>query len=252
MERQLIVFIPAAGLGSRLGALTADKPKALVEFCGKPLLLHLLEKLRSEGFYRVVINVHHYAQQIIDYVKTPAVQSFCSVEISDESHLLLDTGGALVKALPLLDSDSVLVYNVDIFSSIKLRNFVDTFAQTGGGIASNPGALLAVRSRNTSRRLLFEKNTLQLCGWRNEETSEVKKVEGRYSTYSTENMQPFAFSGIHIIKTELIKKMYSKFGFEKPFSIIDGYLYAAESAKILAYPHDNDTWQDMGKVEAFH
>jgi NDP-sugar pyrophosphorylase family protein len=242
MENQPIVFIPAAGLGSRLGALTAHKPKALVEFDGKPLLLHLLEKLRAEGFCKVVINVHHYAQQIIDYVKTPAVKGLCSIAISDESRLLLDTGGALVKALPLLNTDSVLVYNVDIFSDIDLRAFVAAFNRQG------VDALLAVRNRDSSRKLLFKKNTLQLCGWKNEKTGEVKEVINSScgSSIACGDAEALAFSGIHIIKTELIKEMRNKFGFETPFSIIDGYLYAASNAKILAFPHDSGVWEDMG------
>ncbi|MDR0763879.1 MAG: NTP transferase domain-containing protein [Bacteroidales bacterium] len=239
MEEQSTVFIPAAGLGSRLGALTAYKPKALVEFNGKPLLLHLLEKLHAEGFCRVVINVHHHAQQIIDYIKMPAIQRLCSIAVSDESRLLLDTGGALVKALPLLNTDSVLVYNVDIFSDINLRAFVAAFEKQCAD------ALLAVRYRDTSRKLLFKKDTLQLCGWKNEKTGEIKEVA------LTENTLALAFSGIHIIKTELIKKMCSKFGFETPFSIIDGYLSTASDAKILAYPHDIDKWQDMGKPDIY-
>jgi NDP-sugar pyrophosphorylase family protein len=236
-----VVFIPAAGLGSRLGAFTANKPKALVEFCGKPLLLHLLEKLRREGFCDIVINVHHYAQQIIDFVKTPAVMRLCSIVISDESRLLLDTGGGLVKALPLLNTDSVLVHNVDIFSDINLRAFLVAFEQYGAD------ALLAVRQRDTSRKLLFDKNTLQLCAWKNEKTCEIKEVAGR----SVATAVDFGYSGIHIIKTELVKEMCEKFGFEKPFSIIDGYLSVAASAKVLAYPHNKDMWKDMGKLSAF-
>jgi NDP-sugar pyrophosphorylase family protein len=238
-----VVFIPAAGIGSRLGALTADKPKALVEFCGKPLLLHLLEKLKREGFHRVVINVHHYAQQIIDYVQTPAVRELCSIAISDESRLLLDTGGALVKALPLLNTvnvNSVLVYNVDVFSDIDLKAFFAAFERQGAD------ALLAVRSRDTSRKLLFEKDTMRLCGWRNEKTGATKGIP-----QTAERLRAFGYSGIHIIKTALIEEMRDKFGFETPFSIIDGYLSVASKAKILACPHDGDFWQDMGKPASF-
>ncbi len=236
------VFIPAAGLGTRLGAMTVNCPKALVEYRGKPLLQHLFEKLQREGFRDVVINVHHHAQQIIDYVQTPAVKRlFGSIAISDESRLLLDTGGALVKALPLLHSESILVYNVDIFSDINLLEFHEKFCNSGAD------ALLAVRERNTSRKLLFDKGSLQLCGWRNEKNEALKIVEG----YSVENPLALAFSGIHIIKTKLVKEFQRHFGSEKALSIIDGYLFAAASHNILAYPHNNDTWQDMGKPDAF-
>ncbi|MDR1739490.1 MAG: NTP transferase domain-containing protein, partial [Bacteroidales bacterium] len=210
------VFIPAAGLGTRLGVLTANCPKALVEYQGKPLLLHLLEKLQREGFRDIVINVHHHAQQIIDYVQTPAVRElYGSIAISDESRLLLDTGGALVKALPLLHSEDVLVYNVDIFSDINLSQFHEEFCN------SDADALLAVRERNTSRKLLFDKDSLQLCGWRNEKTEAVKIVEGRNTTAAgaTTEITALAFSGIHIIKTTVIKELQKHFGSEKAFSI---------------------------------
>ncbi|MDR1974799.1 MAG: NTP transferase domain-containing protein [Bacteroidales bacterium] len=232
MSNPPTVFIPAAGLGKRLGALTANRPKALVEYQGKPLLQHLLDKLDSEGFSQIVINVHHHAQQIIDYVQE---QTNCNIAISDESNLLLDTGGALIKALSLFNTEDILVHNVDIISSISLSSFCDIFK------SNNSDAMLAVRNRHTLRKLLFEKETSRLCGWKNEETGEVKGCD--------KDTNALAFSGIHIIKTTLIKNMKEQFGSETPFSIIDGYLSVAPRSKILAYPHDNDIWQDMGKPQ---
>ena len=119
MKNDITAMILAAGLGTRLGSLTHDKPKALVALNGKPLLQHCIENLISNGFHHIVINVHHFGEQIIDFVEQNKFDA--DIEISDERDLLMDTGGGIVKATPLFNkSKAVLVHNVDIISDVNL------------------------------------------------------------------------------------------------------------------------------------
>ena len=139
-----IAMILAAGLGTRLKALTHDKPKALVELNGKPLLQHCIENLTANGFYYIVINVHHFGEQIIDFVHHNKFDA--EIQISDERDLLMDTGGGIVKATPLFKGASaVLVHNVDIISDVNLSDLSQQF------IASGDDAWLLTQSRETSR-----------------------------------------------------------------------------------------------------
>ena len=172
--RQAMIF--AAGLGTRLKPLTDTMPKALVPVGGRPLLWHVIMKLKDSGFERIVVNVHHFAQQIIDYLA--ANQNFgLDIRISDESEKLLETGGGIKKALPLFDPHSpILIHNVDILSNVDLSQ-LDVDVPT-----------LVVSERKTKRYLQFDES-MRLIGWKNIETSEVKGREGR----------SLAFSGIHSV-----------------------------------------------------
>ena len=160
-------MIFAAGTGSRLKRLTAHTPKALIPIGGKPMLEHVILKLKSSGFDQIVINIHHLGNQIVDFLE--ANNNFgVRIEISDESDYLLDTGGGIKKATSLLcGNEPFLIHNVDILSNVDLKKLYDTHVQT------NPLATLLVSQRNTSRYLLFNKEN-RLCGWRNHETGEVK------------------------------------------------------------------------------
>ncbi|MDP3444917.1 MAG: sugar phosphate nucleotidyltransferase [Ignavibacteria bacterium] len=225
-------FILAAGLGTRLGTLTKQQPKALVEVNGEPLLKINLLKLKKFGFTKVVINVHHFAAEIIHYLKEN--NNFgLEIHISDESNQLLDTGGAILKALPLYNPDEyILIHNVDVISDFDLKAFANEFRK------STSAATLFVRERNSSRKLLFDKQS-QLAGWHNEQTNETKWVHSQIDDY-----QAFAFSGIHIIQA----KLFADLPVEK-CSVINLYLQKAKNNRILAHINNDCLWFDLGKKE---
>lgn len=225
-------MVLAAGLGTRLGKLTAFKPKALVEINGDPLLKITLLRLKKAGIKKVVINVHHFSNQIISFLKQ---NNYFDLEIiiSDETSLLLDTGGGLLKALPhFSDDESVLIHNVDVISNLDLNLFFGQF------LKSKADAFLAVRQRESSRKLLFDQN-MSLCGWNNQKNGEFKWVETMQTDYLA-----FAFSGIHIIKPPI----FDTFPIQK-CSIIDLYLELAKNNMVKAYKDENNYWYDLGKAE---
>lgn len=227
-------MIFAAGLGTRLRPLTNNKPKALVELNGIPLLQHVIYKLIKTGINEIVINVHHFADLIEDYLIKN--NNFgITIHISDEREQLLETGGGLINAKHFFtDCDAVLVYNVDVFSDINIQKLIDYQK------SNKPLATLCVRNRKTSRYLLFnEKN--QLSGWKNTKTNELKEIK----YYNSHKSKWFAFSGIHIINTEIFQLTQRK----GKFSIIDLYLALAKDFNIQSFEHNDDVWMDLGKIE---
>lgn len=224
-------MIFAAGLGTRLFPLTKDKPKALIEINGVPLLEIVINRLVDAGIMDIVVNVHHFANQIIDFLE--ARFSHLSVQVSDESGLLLETGGGLRKAAPFLGEAAFLAVNADILSNIDINTFVQ-FHHDHGGIAT-----LAVRDRVSSRNLLFDENLL-LCGWQHNGTQERRMSRNCLQT------TPLSFSGMQVIHPDIFNFMPQT----NKFSIIDVYLAAAQSEKIVAYSHDEDIWLDVGKLDA--
>ncbi|WP_455669940.1 sugar phosphate nucleotidyltransferase [Phocaeicola faecalis] len=234
-------MIFAAGLGSRLKPLTDTKPKALIEVAGKPMLEHVILKLKASGFDEIVINVHHFANQILDFLK--ANDNFgVNIYISDETEELLDTGGGLEKAgkyfMPPLheDKEGILLHNVDILSNCDLQDLIRFHQQ-------NPDvyATMLVSRRITSRYLLFDDNNL-LCGWINKNTGQVKPAgleykEGKY--------QEYAYSGIQAINPLMLNKGMRP----GKYSIIDFYLQVCRNIKIQCYPADNLQLIDIGKPE---
>lgn len=224
-------MIFAAGLGTRLRPLTDNKPKALVQVNGKPLLELVIQKLKRSGFDHLVINVHHFAEQIIDFLRSNNDFGL-KIDISHEKQQLLETGGGLLNARHLLGSEPFLVHNVDILTDLNLDSLYK-FHLRKGGMAS-----LAVKSRNTSRYLMFDK-MMKLKGWKNEKTGE-KKFTGteRY------NLIPLAFSGIHVIDP----KIFDLFTLTGKFSIIDEYLSVAKTHKINGYQDDLNFWLDLGNL----
>ena len=225
-------MIFAAGLGTRLSPLTEKKPKALVRINDKSMLEYQLEKLEKAGFKNIILNVHHFSKQIIEFVKNYNKTSI-KIQVSDESDELLDTGGGLIKALPLYqdDHEGILVHNVDIFSDLNLKNFYNHFRN------SDALALLAVRKRNTQRYLLFD-DEMELCGWTNVRTGEKKIVRDK------PNLKPYAFSGIHCLHPDIIKETT----FSGKCSIVDIYLEMARFYTIKAYVDPNDFWMDAGSA----
>ncbi|HKD51539.1 MAG TPA: nucleotidyltransferase family protein [Candidatus Acidoferrum sp.] len=230
-------MILAAGLGTRLRPLTDTLPKALVEINGRTLLEITLTRLRTFGVNEVVINVHHFAEMVLDYLQSHNNLGM-RIEISREDDLLLDTGGGLKKASWFfLESarDSVpepfVVHNVDVISTIDLHPMLQ-FHNEHGALAT-----LAVQSRESSRLLLFD-DQLQLCGRAAHGPSVNSPLAPRPSPL------PLAFSGIHIISPRLLP-MLTEVGV---FSIIDAYLrLAGQGEKILAFRADEYYWRDLGR-----
>ena len=266
---QAMIF--AAGLGTRLKPITDRMPKALVPVGGQPLLWHVIQKLRAAGFERIVINVHHFADQIIDYIE--ANQNFgLDIRISDERVTLLDTGGGIKHALPLFDpSMPILIHNVDILSNVDLA------ALYQATLDSQADALLLVSQRQTKRYLLFADDD-RLCGWTNIETGEVKgplstihyppsTIHHSPSTIhyppstihhspSTIHYSPstihyplkqLAFSGIHVLSPStfsLFEQMPER------FSIIDFYLQYASHCFFKGKTQENLRLLDVGKLDS--
>lgn len=229
-------MIFAAGLGTRLKPLTDTMPKALVPVGGKPLLWHVLQKLKAAGFERIVINVHHFAQQIIDYLK--ANDNFgIDIRISDETEMLLETGGGIKKALPLFDQDSpILIHNVDILSNIDLNCVYEE------AVSTNVDALLLVSWRKTKRYLLFDDEMI-LDGWTNIETGEVRSP---YPALDPTDMKQLAFSGIHILSPHifpLFNDMPDRFG------IIDFYLKYCHQCAFMGKNLKDLKLMDVGKID---
>lgn len=227
-------MIFAAGLGTRLKPLTDTMPKALVRVGDKPLIEHVISKLKSSGVERVVVNVHHFATQVIDYLQEN--DNFgVDVRISDESAKLLDTGGGLKKAAPLFMPDaSVLIHNVDILSNVDLRWLYEN--------SKGSDAVLLVSERKTKRYLLFN-DDMRLVGWTNIETGEVKSP---YKSLDVNACKMYAFSGIHVFSPRLFPLMDS---FPDKFGIIDFYLKVCGEAVIKACVKPDLRLLDVGKLD---
>ena len=224
-------MILAAGLGTRLKELTYDKPKALVEINGKTLLQRTIDTLIANGFERIVINVHHFGNQIIDFVRTH--QFDAEILISDEQQQLMDTGGGIVQATPFFtDTEAVLIHNVDIISNVNLKSQYQDF------ILSGNDAWLLTQDRETARKLLFNAEN-QLIGWKNKTSGQYKWVNN-----VTENYKERAFSGMHIFKPSLFADFE-----KKPVSVIDLYLNLARYKQIISKEIQANLWFDLGKIE---
>src|SRR5438128_2833216 len=223
-------MILAAGLGTRLRPLTDNRPKALVEIGGRTLLEITLSRLRASGVREVIINVHHFANMILEYLKTN--HNFgMRIEVSREE-VLLDTGGGLKKAAyffpegPNGCEKPFILHNVDVISTIDLRRMVQFHLEHRALIT------LAVQDRETSRHLLFDEQ-LQLCGRRSEHDQKTELVR------SSQQMRALAFAGIHVISPRLFAMMME----EGVFSIITSYLrLAAYGERILAFPANEYYW----------
>jgi len=233
-------MILAAGLGTRLRPLTDDRPKALVEVAGQPLLEISLRRLRHFGVREVIVNLHHFADMVVDYLKKN--DNFgMRIEISREE-VLLDTGGGLKKAAWFFsensgDSDEpFILHNVDVLSTIDLDRMVQVHRHQAL-------ATLAVQERETSRQLLFDAQN-SLCGRRAGKDQEPEIVGS--SVRSSGQLQPLAFSGVHVISPRLLPRLTEK----GAFSIINSYLrLAGEGEKIVAFRADEYYWRDLGRPE---
>ncbi len=225
-------MILAAGLGTRLKEYTANKPKALVEVNGKPLLVWAIENVVSYGFDDIIVNAHYFSEQVITYLQTHNFNA--RISVSDESDELLDTGGGLLKAQNFFDDyKPFLVYNVDVFSKIDLQDMLNFH------LKNNAMATLAVSNRQTSRYFEFLENN-ELVGWKNISTGEEVK-----SKKSLLPIHLLAFSGIQIVSPDIFAKITLK----GKFSLTSLYLELAKQYPILGYKHKPDLWMDLGKPE---
>ena len=236
-------MILAAGLGTRLRPLTDTMPKALVPVGGKPLLAHVIERLQAAGYERIVVNVHHLADQVERYLRVN--RNFgLDIAVSDERSQLLDTGGALKHAAPLFDhTEPILVHNVDIMDNVDYewlrRQHLD-----------DEDAVLLVSRRQTNRYLLFD-NAMRLAGWTNTGTGEVKSPFPWMLRLTSDTLPPtlgrYAFSGIHSFSPRLFPLMKR---FPDRFSIMDFYLGTCHRSRIMGCTKDGLQVLDVGKPGA--
>jgi len=225
-------MIFAAGLGKRLGSITQNIPKALVDINGKTVLHRAVERCSSFGFDDIIINVHHFADMVEDEVKRLNNMGF-RISVSDEREMLLENGGGLYKAKSFFDNEPFLMYNVDIISDLDLSALYRLHTEKKGL------ATLAVRNRPGKRFLLID-NQGQLWGWRNISTGEIILAGG-----NEEELSEIAFSSMHIAEPEIFN--YMKEGI---YTMIDLYLRLAAEHKIYTLKHDEGYWVDVGTPES--
>ena len=224
-------FILAAGLGTRLKELTSNTPKALVSIDNKPLLEVLLKDLIKQDFNHIVVNVHHLGEQIIEFLKQ--YDSKVEIDISDERQLLMDTGGAILQALPYFaQSEAVLVHNVDVLSNVDLKGFYDDFRE------SDDAAWLLTQQRNSKRKLVFD-NQDNFLGRFNSETNDY---DGNGALPN--DCKLLSFSGLHLFRPQYFKN------FEvKPCYIFELYQKIAENQSVKSKLIHPDYWFDLGTQE---
>lgn len=222
----------AAGLGTRLKPFTDHHPKALAEVNGKTLLEHSLRYLQRYGIEDVIVNVHHFADQIEQVLQDN--NGFGSwVSISDEREMVLETGGGLLKAAPYFeDEEDFVVMNVDVLTNLDLGKMID-FHKSNESFAT-----LAVMKRESGRYLLFDEHMI-LCGWTNNKTGEQK------ISREVLEMRPFAFSGIQVLSHKILDMPFTG-----KFSLVDLYLHFAKTELVKGYDHTGNIFIDVGKPES--
>ena len=225
-------MILAAGLGTRFKPWTDKHPKALAVINGKSLLQRNIEYLQGAGIYDVVVNIHHFADQIEEAVKANKGWG-SNVILSDERDVVLETGGGLMKAAKHLSDDSFVLMNVDILTTLNLQAMIDSHRKL------MPLATLATTDRKTSRYFIFD-HLDNLCGWVNVKTGEEKIMR------TTADTQLKAFSGIHVIDP----RIFSLITQEGKFSMVDVYLSLAKDEIIKSFDHSDTSFIDVGKPEA--
>lgn len=225
----------AAGLGTRLKPLTDTMPKALVPVCGKPLLCHVVSKLKSAGIREIVVNVHHFPGMIEDYVHAQGDFGI-KVSFSDESDFLRETGGGIRHARRFLEGDPFLVHNVDIFSNLDIPQFISQ---------ARPEALatLLVSDRKTSRYLLFD-GDMRLAGWTNVSTGEVRTP---FKGLDVSKCRKLAFDGVHLI-SDRIFTIFDEGGWGERFPIMDFYIAGCADYMICGVVQEGLRMIDVGKI----
>ena len=237
-------FILAAGLGTRLRPWTLSHPKALVPVAGVPMLERVILNLKKQGFTHIVVNVHHFASQIVDFLN--ARDFGVEISVSDESGQLMDTGGGILFARDLLcrDSEPFLIHNVDILSNADLQALMEAHRKFAGrgGLST-----LLVSDRDSSRRLVFD-SEMSLRGWHNLSSGEYRPV-GFVADHS---FCELAFSGIHVMSPGMLALM-SERGLSGPFPIVDFLLDVASCSRgtspVNVWKSDDLSLIDIGKPE---
>lgn len=231
-------MIFAAGLGTRLYPITESIPKAMVEVGGKPMLGRVIEKLKAADITEIVINVHHFADKIEDYLRSQSNFGL-NITVSDERDLLLDTGGGVRKATSLLRGpEPILLHNADILTDFDLKSMLAFHKRT------KADATLMVSERTSSRYLLFDFEN-RMRGWQNTKTGEV-----RPSAIDPSSLLPRAFGGVHIISNQVLDRLEEYRPGEKKFSITPFYIDACRDLSITGYePEETSRWFDIGKPE---
>lgn len=230
-------LILAAGLGTRLGEYTRNTPKALVRVAGKPMLEHLILKLSKAGFDHITVNVHHYGDQIIDFLASNGNFGL-DITISDERGQLLDTGGGIRKAFHMQPAQPLLVHNVDIFSDTDLK------ALYMEHIESESDATLSTAQRETTRYLCFNSQD-RLCGWLNTKTGETRSP---IQDFRAQDYAHRAFQGIHVLSPTLLPLLDQVSA--GSFSITDFYVNNSASLDIRKSALQASMWVDAGKPHA--
>ncbi len=231
-------MIFAAGLGTRLKPITDTLPKALVPVCGKPLLAHVVGMLKDAGFSEIVINVHHFADKIKEYVHEQ--DNFgIDLKISEEKEMLLETGGGIQNAKDLLlPTDRIFVHNVDIIDNLDIRKFL---ADTRPDSLST----VLVSERKTQRYFLFDDDS-RLVGWTNIATGEVRSP---YEGLNPDNYRKLAFAGIHNMRADIFDA-FEDMGFSGKFGITDFYIAACKKYPIYGIVPQDLKMVDVGKIES--
>jgi MurNAc alpha-1-phosphate uridylyltransferase len=225
-------MILAAGLGTRFKPWTDQHPKALALVNRKSLLERNILYLQSFGIYDVIVNVHHFPDQILEAIKKHKGWG-SNISVSDETGQVLETGGGLKKAARYFDYGSFVLMNVDILTDLDLEAMAFFHEE------KKPLVTLAITNRKSSRHFLFDKNE-RLCGWRNTKTGEEKiSIPGP-------ELEEKAFSGIHIISPEIFPLMQQ----QGKFSIVDVYLELAAAHTILGFDHSGSRLVDVGRSES--
>lgn len=237
--RKVKALVFAAGLGTRLKPFTLEHPKALVPVGGVPMLGRVITNLCDAGMTEVVVNVHHFADQIIDYLNKNDFG--IEISISDERDLLLDTGGGILKARRFLDTDKpFIVHNADILTDVDLAAMYDCHIRSGAE------ATLLTMERETSRYLYFDRTDNRLAGWENRKTGERLPVGFNPDS----GLKALAFGGIHVLSPSVFKRL-ENFSDTPVFSIIPFYVSEIGTTDIRAYvPSSDFTWIDVGKPES--
>lgn len=231
----------AAGLGTRLHPLTLDRPKCLVEVGGMTMLERVMRRLIAAGVDHIVVNVHHFAPKVIDFLSSRD-WSTVKIDISNESDLLLDTGGGLLKAAPLLldgTDEPVIIHNADVLTNSPLQTMAEAHRRTGAD------ATLLAWDRATSRKFLFDAEG-RMHGWINESTGEV-----RPAGIDASGLHPLGFGGVHIINPRRVIDALERFATEPVFSITPFYISASAELDIRAFtPSEPFSWHDIGKPQS--
>jgi MurNAc alpha-1-phosphate uridylyltransferase len=228
-------MILAAGQGTRLRPLTNDIPKPLVRFQGKPLLEIIIDRLLSSGIEKIVVNIHHLAGQVLEFLKSRNYYNG-RVLVSDETDRLMDTGGGVLKARELLDNgEPFILHNVDVYTNLDINRLVEAHQ------ADNSLITIAVKKRTPSRSLLFDEQNF-LSGWQNNKTGEKKIIrdfEGNLTDYGN--------SCVYVINPEFFRLVFSR----DPVSLTDLYLELARKYLIKGFVHNQDYWYNLGLYDTF-